>query len=735
MSRTTKKSNSAKQAQNDIAPSYRRPDGESARGVLRPGAVFLMFVVTIAVVYRGAIHAPFIFDDRQAVQTNPSLQRLWPLVGTDEAPGPLNPPADFSTSGRPVVNFTFAVNYHFGHLNPAGYRLFNMLLHAASATLVWEIVRRTLALPFFGARFAGAANLVGLVAAGVWALHPLNTEAVIYITQRTELLMAFFYLATLYCSLRYWTVVPPRAKAAWLGLAALSCLAGMGCKEVMASAPVMVLLFERTFLRGSFRRALAASWPLYAALSPTWLLLVALHYGGPRSQSVGFHLGVAGTTWWFTQAKVLFLYLKLCVWPWPLSIHYEVPYLETVAAAWPWLLGVGLLIVLTIVLFLRRSAASFVLIWMFAILSPTLLVPIVTEIAVERRMYLPLAALVTLAVAGCYVFFRSGATDDAPADKVPPQTRLRVFTSGGAVVAAVLALVSMVRIADYRDAVTIWQQALRLYPDSTIINANLASELLVANRPEEALNVSRQALARGCNSRGIHNNLGAALTKVGEQQGFQPGQLAEAVAHLNEALRLSPDFEDALINLSLALLKMGQLDQALQHCSQAVEINPRSAQVLYARGTILAALGRTREAVEDYQASLAIDPESAAAHYGLALVLMNEQQHAAAVAELTAALRIDPGLPEAHYALAGALAAGKDLHGAAREYAAAVQLRPHYPQALNNLGVVQMNLGETDNALRNFSEAARQQPDYAEAQANLQKALEFKRRADGSQSK
>jgi len=702
--------------------------------MLRALGVFAVLATAIAVVYRAAIHAPFIFDDRQAVQTNPSLLRLWPLVGSDEAPGPLNPPADFSTSGRPVVNFSFAVNYHFGRLDPAGYRVLNMLLHAASATLVWAIVRRTLELPYFAGRFANAADLVALVAAAVWALHPLNTEAVIYITQRTELLMALFYLATIYGSLRYWTAATPDGKRLWCAAAGLSCLAGMGCKEVMVSAPVMVLLFERTFLRGTFRSALAASWPLYAVLFSTWPLLFALHQGGPRSQSVGFHLGVAAHTWWFTQAKVLCLYLKLCVWPWPLSIHYEIPYLETVAVAWPWLLAAGLLIALTCVLVWRRAAAGFVLVWTFAILSPTLLVPIVTEIAVERRMYLPLAALVALVVAGGYAIATAGSSAATPRTMPSLQTK-RVFASCGAVVAIVLAAVSMLRMADYRDAVTIWQQALRLYPASTIINANLASELLVANRPEEALAVSRTALEKGCDSRGIHNNLGAALTKIGEQQGFQPGQLDEAIGHLNEALHISPDFADALVNLGLALLKAGKLDEALARCSQAVHNDPRNAQALYARGTILSALGRHREAVEDFQASLALDSESAAAHYGMALVLINEQKYSAAAEQLTAALRLDPSLAEAHYALGGVLAAGQDLRGAAREYATAVQLRPHYPQALNNLGVVQMNLGETDNALRNFAEAARQQPDYAEAQGNLQKALEFKRRADGGENK
>src|SRR5262249_20614235 len=162
-----------------------------------------------------------------------------------------------------------------------------------------------------------------------WALHPLQTEAVIYVTQRTELMMGFCYLAVLYSSLRYWAAESSAAKTTWIVLASLACLAGMASKEVMVSAPIVVLLYDRTFLAGSFRAALQKSWPLYAGLAVGWLLLLALNFGQPRGESAGFHHDVLPHVWWATQCKVLLMYLKLCIWPWPLVIHYGTPYLET----------------------------------------------------------------------------------------------------------------------------------------------------------------------------------------------------------------------------------------------------------------------------------------------------------------------------------------------------------------------------------------------------------------------
>jgi Flp pilus assembly protein TadD len=412
-----------------------------------------------------------------------------------------------------------------------------------------------------------------------------------------------------------------------------------------------------------------------------------------------------------------------------LVIHYEIPHLDTVAAALPWVLPVVGLMLLTVVLVVRRTAAGFVLTWMFAVLSPTLLVPIVTEIAVERRMYLPLAALVALAVGSGYLLVRRVVT----AAHSPTEASLWVMVAAGMALIITYCAVDLRRLEAYADTVCIWQDALAYYPASNVINANLASELLVAGRPEEALTVSRQALTQGCDSRGIHNNLGASLTALGDRYGYQPGQLDEAVAQLNEALRISPDFEDALVNLAFALLKAGQPEQAAVHCTHALQLNPRNAQALYAQGTIFMALGKANEAAGYLQQAVEQDPRSAAAHYGLALVLLNGSQSQAARDHLQEALRLDPTLPEVHYALGGVLAAQGDLRGAAREYAAAAELRPAYAQAVNNLGVMQMNLGETDNAIRSFAEAVRRQPDYKEAQGNLERAQQVKQQQDGEQ--
>jgi len=350
-------------------------------------------------------------------------------------------------------------------------------------------------------RFAAAADPLALAVALLWAVHPLQTEAVQYVSQRTELLMALFYLAVLYASLRYFTITARAGRIVWASLATVACLAGMASKEVMVSAPIVVLLFERTFLVGSFAQAWRRSWPLYVALAGSWTLLWALNANGPRSVSSGFHLGVPAHVWWFTQAKVLMMYLKLVVVPWPLVIHYDIPYLDTFAAAWPWLLPAGLLGLGTLFLLWRRSAGGFLAASVFLILSPTLVVPVITEVAAERRMYLPLAALIAMLVCGGYTLAKRSVEAHGSTAGPGRAWPLATTVGGALVLAAVFGSLSVRRLIMYQDELTLWQDTFARQPHNHVARNNLASTLTnlgtsLGNRHEhdQAIPYYRQAI-------------------------------------------------------------------------------------------------------------------------------------------------------------------------------------------------------------------------------------------------
>src|SRR5204863_2298660 len=112
--------------------------------------------------------------------------------------------------------------------------------------------------------------------------------------------------------------------------------------------------------------------------------------------------GVPAYEWWLTQSKVFFLYLRLAVWPWPLLIHYQLPYLKNLNDAWMYVVPLLLMGIFTLVLLWRNNPLGFLGTWFFAILSPTFAIPVVTEMAAERRMYLALVVPVVIFVIGGY---------------------------------------------------------------------------------------------------------------------------------------------------------------------------------------------------------------------------------------------------------------------------------------------------------------------------------------------
>src|SRR5262249_49766632 len=271
-----------------------------------------------------------------------------------------------------------------------GYHLVNLFLHVVCALLVYGLVRRTFEVSgqrgqadtFASSPGLGAsAVFCGLATALLWELHPLNTEAVDYLTQRTELLMASCSLLTLYAAVR----AVSSHGALWQAAAAISCAAGMLCKESMVSAPIMVVLFDRAFLYESFRSAVRDRWKLYVSLASTWAVLVAVLWSGPRIHSAGFSGGVSVWNYLLNQAVVITHYLRLAVWPRGLVAIYGPPLNLRLGDVWPSCVLIALLALLTVVAWTRAPRIGFLATWFFATLAPTSsIIPIATEVGAER---------------------------------------------------------------------------------------------------------------------------------------------------------------------------------------------------------------------------------------------------------------------------------------------------------------------------------------------------------------
>jgi hypothetical protein len=239
------------------------------------------------VAYHNSFHNPFIFDDHGNIVENVLVRQ------------PLTNWRQLLASDRWLATLTLAGNYALGGLDVRGYHAVNLAIHLLAGLVLYDLVRRTLLLPGLAPRFGRGAPELALAVALLWLVHPLQTESVTYIIQRSESLMGLFYLLTLYCLLRGTTA---RRGLPWYVGAVLCCGLGMGSKQVMVTAPLLALLYDRAFLALSWGTLCRRRWGLYLALAATEGLLAGSVGGAfqvaeaPRAAAVAEVPAPAGTS-------------------------------------------------------------------------------------------------------------------------------------------------------------------------------------------------------------------------------------------------------------------------------------------------------------------------------------------------------------------------------------------------------------------------------------------------------
>jgi protein O-mannosyl-transferase len=594
--------------------------GSSAHrwSILLGGGVLILAALAV---YHNSFAVPFILDDVPSITQNPSIRHLWPLWG------PLVPPrgVGMPVQGRPVVNLTLAINYALGGVTPWGYHAVNLAIHILAGLALFGIVRRTLLRPTMGGWFGAEATLLALAVGVIWTVHPLQTEAVTYVVQRAESLMGLFYLLTLYCFIRG---TESRKPGRWYALSVTACLLGMGTKEVMVSAPLMVLLYDRMFVAGSFREAWTRRWRLYAGLAGTWVLLGYLVANtGNRGGSAGFGTEVA---WWEyapTQCRAIVQYLKLSVLPYPLVFDYGTATVRHMGQALPYAVVLTALAGGTVIALRRWHAIGFLGVWFFAILAPSSsVVPVSTQTMAEHRMYLPLAAVVTLVVMGIYALLgRRGVV---------------VFL----MLAVGLGYLTAQRNEDYRTELSIWSDTVGKCPDNARAHTNLGLALLRAGQLPQAIAQDEEALRIRPHYARAHYNLGLVL--------WQAGQLREAIAEYQEAVRIDPDFVEAHVNLGIALSQVGSNQDALVHFMKALRLRSDSPEVHSNLGFFLLQSGKLPEAVEHFEQALRINPDYVEAHFNLGLALEKMGRVPEAIEHYEQVLKLRPDYAPAKNALA-----------------------------------------------------------------------------------
>ncbi len=609
-----------------------------------------VLVVAAWIAYRPSFDVPFFFDDVAAVTHNASIRDLTRL-GTV-----LAPPADGGgMTGRPVVNLSLAFNYALGGTDPRGYHAFNLGVHTAAALLLFGLVRRTFALPLLRPRFGPQATGLAFGTALLWTVHPLQTESVTCVIQRTELLGSFFALAALYAFVRAATATEPRR---WQIAAVGACALGMASKETMVSAPLLVLLFDRTFVAGTFAGAWTERRRLHLAFAATWLVLLAvlIQMGGSRGAAAGFGLGVPWWAYALKQCEAVPTYLRLAFWPHPLVLDYGTDVVtdpRAVVGGGLFLLG---LLAATGWALVRRPGLGFLGFVFFAWLAPSSsVVPLVAQTMAEHRMHLPLACVLLAALLGLA--------------RLPDRVRATVV----AVLAAAAMVATIQRNRLMQDEVAIWADTAAKRPDNPRAHASLGLALSERGRPAEAIPSFQRALALRPEAPDTELNLGNAHLRL--------GQWAEAAAAYRRALAARPGYAPAHNGLGLVLAEQGDAPAALAAYAAALAAEPAHTGARFNRARLLFALGRYADAAADYAAAAKLQPDSYDAHYNLGLALAKAGDLVRAKPAFETALRLR-GDAAAYRAYAAFLVQQGDRAAALAALETALRLRPDFPEAI-----------------------------------------------------
>jgi tetratricopeptide (TPR) repeat protein len=647
--------------------------------------------------YGGALHGEFVFDDVPTVVDNLSLESIGGFWNA--AFGPKHSPI----SNRPVVCLSFAINYAIsGRDSTFSYHLFNLLLHLANVALLWAVLRRGLTAPNLGDRFSEArATWTATAIAAVWAVHPLGTEAVVYITQRTTLMMSFFLLGMLYATLRAATDAEHGFR--WRAAAVAACALAMTSKEEAVAAPILLVLFDRAFNYESFSRAFAEQGAFYGSMAATWILLAICVASGPENPTVGYNRQpqVSAFEWLMTEAPVVIRYLTLTVWPSPLIAAYDWPIVRDLSDVFIQGLFVLTLLGATIALWIWKPYWGWLGAWFFLLLAPTTSVlPIVSEVVAERRMYLPMLSLLIplLLGVGYLIEALARAAGTAPGGRAAwfavPLTVLvatewyatssyahqfdKEFTlwtdvaaknklnNGSFMTSSILSGYAKVLLVkgDYATAIPLLERAKNCRPFLIDAVINLAAAYVDTNRWAEAEKLYQEIASTNPNNPNFYSNYALFLQRAYEvdapanQKGPADRRLLLGYQLIQKAIQLNPRQSNFYNNLGSISFFLGKVPEADQAWVRALQLDPNNLNALRNRAIVFIQVGRVAEGIQVLEALVKQDPNDVASLINLSRAYFQSGNKAGAIQCAQQVLKVSPGNPVAN-AILQEISAGK----------------------------------------------------------------------------
>jgi tetratricopeptide (TPR) repeat protein len=527
--------------------------------------------------YSPALHGSFLFDDqtllfRQGVQS--ASLREW-LSGV-----------------RPVLMFSYWLNYRISGSDPFGYHVFNLFIHAANTGLVFVVLSRLLALAEWPQAKRYWAAMLG---ATVFLIHPLATESVSYIAGRSESLAALFLL------LAYAVFLDGYAKPiSWARSALVVAIFGLAVatKENAVALAGLLLLTDLSWPRPYSIEGLRRNYRIYALMTPG-VVLAAVWVGRVLAEARTAGFSVKEVTWYqygFTEARAIFAYLRLAVIPLGQSLDYDFAISHTVTDYASIIYLVVLIAFITAAILARRRypLASFGFLIFLLLLAPTSSVIPIADPLVERRMYLPMIGLIVIA---CQL-----------------ACRRRWSIEWVSVLAAILVVFGVLcyqRNQMWGKPDQLWESAVKVSPRKGRLYLGLVESLMAENRCADAI----PYLERGEWLMPLDASIQVAWAKALECQ----GKREDALQRLDRAAAILPN-SDVYQLIGLLYGEMGKQEAAGAALKKATQLEPGNTSAHSALGLWYESMGDAADAEQEYRKALSTYAYNAEAQNGLARI-------------------------------------------------------------------------------------------------------------------
>jgi protein O-mannosyl-transferase len=578
-------------------------------------AIHILCVVILGfLIYSSTLDSPFVFDDETYILNNPALKD--PRYFLDHTKIYELPESYGSFreqfGNRLIVHLSFLLNYAIHDFDVTGFHIFNVSVHIMNALLVYLLVNATFNTPLMKRSTAldpavtpRLTALFALVCALLFTAHPLQTQAVTYISQRVTSLAVFFFLLSLFFYIRARLSEKSPHRYLYFVLSLCSAILAMKTKEISFTLPVVIALYELMFLEGKTNGRILCLAPflLTMAIIPATLLIQT--YSGELLK--GFSevsketASISRSDYLFTQFSVIVTYLWLLVLPVSQNLDYDYPVYQSFFVPQVWLSFLLLVSIFVLAVYLfyrsRKESAgswafrlmSFGILYFFITLSvESSLIPI-KDIIFEHRVYLPSFGFFLCITAGAMLL------------------SLRLHEPLNRVVAPVMIIIIIVFAGAAYSRNMIWSSAFSLWTDA-------AAKSPLKARP--------------------HANLGREL--------YSRGDIYGAVSEFQTAVRLDPNHDTARYNLGLAYLHMDRLKEAEDEFRAAINADPSSDDAYVSLGIALFRQGRHDDAYRAFLSAAKINPYNSAAYYNIAAVLEMNGEREKAIEAYSTAARLRP---------------------------------------------------------------------------------------------